>query len=261
MVNVHAAAVSPVADRLSISELAGLAGVTPRAVRHYHSIGLLPEPERDSSGYRRYGGGDVVALVRIVRLRAIGMPLPQIAERIHNAGNDDVSLPSALHALADELDAEIAGLASARDRLRKLAESTTFEQPVRTLTEALRSYGLLGPGDELRAGESWAATLLDALHPQGMAGVLDEASGLLADPTTLTALATLRERFRALNGRSSEEEVTALVNEVAAALPSGAADDRLVDLDLIEKLLSDRLNRAQRRFMRQLRHRITGGQS
>jgi DNA-binding transcriptional MerR regulator len=37
---------------LTISRLAAYAGVTVRALRHYHQIGLLPEPERDHSGYR-----------------------------------------------------------------------------------------------------------------------------------------------------------------------------------------------------------------
>ena len=36
---------------LTISQLASYAGVTVRAVRHYHVKGLLPEPDRDSSGY------------------------------------------------------------------------------------------------------------------------------------------------------------------------------------------------------------------
>ncbi len=39
---------------LTISQLASYAGVTVRAVRHYHAKGLLPEPPRDGSGYRRY---------------------------------------------------------------------------------------------------------------------------------------------------------------------------------------------------------------
>src|SRR5438876_421698 len=32
---------------LTIGQLAAYAGVTVRAVRHYHQIGLLPEPQRD----------------------------------------------------------------------------------------------------------------------------------------------------------------------------------------------------------------------
>ena len=39
---------------LTIGQLATYAGVTVRAVRHYHAKGLLPEPARDGSGYRRY---------------------------------------------------------------------------------------------------------------------------------------------------------------------------------------------------------------
>jgi DNA-binding transcriptional MerR regulator len=35
---------------LTIGDLARLAGTT---VRHYHAIGLLDEPPRDESGYRR----------------------------------------------------------------------------------------------------------------------------------------------------------------------------------------------------------------
>ena len=38
---------------LTISQLATYAGVTVRAVRHYHQIGLLPEPERDAPATAR----------------------------------------------------------------------------------------------------------------------------------------------------------------------------------------------------------------
>ncbi|HUZ52311.1 MAG TPA: MerR family DNA-binding transcriptional regulator [Streptosporangiaceae bacterium] len=58
---------------LTIGQLAAYAGVTVRAVRHYHQIGLLPEPERDASGYRRYGATAVVSLISYLdRLREIG---------------------------------------------------------------------------------------------------------------------------------------------------------------------------------------------
>ena len=60
---------------LTIGQLAAYAGVTVRAVRHYHQIGLLPEPERDASGYRRYGATAVVSLIRIRTLANAGVPL------------------------------------------------------------------------------------------------------------------------------------------------------------------------------------------
>ena len=39
---------------LTVSELAGEAGTSADAVRYYERIGLLPEPERTTSGYRQY---------------------------------------------------------------------------------------------------------------------------------------------------------------------------------------------------------------
>jgi DNA-binding transcriptional MerR regulator len=65
---------------LTIGRLASYAGVTIRAVRHYHQIGLLPEPERDASGYRTY---DAVAVVRLIRIRTLaeaGVPLARVRE-------------------------------------------------------------------------------------------------------------------------------------------------------------------------------------
>ena len=51
-----------------------------RAVRHYHQTGLLPEPERDHSGYRRYDARAVIDLIRIKTLAEAGVPLARISE-------------------------------------------------------------------------------------------------------------------------------------------------------------------------------------
>ena len=65
---------------LTISQLANYAGVTVRAVRHYHAKGLLPEPERDESGYRRYDAAAVVELIRIRTLAEAGVPLSRVRD-------------------------------------------------------------------------------------------------------------------------------------------------------------------------------------
>ena len=65
---------------LTISQLASYAGVTVRAVRHYHAKGLLPEPERDYSGYRRYDAKAVVELIKIRTLAQAGVPLARVQE-------------------------------------------------------------------------------------------------------------------------------------------------------------------------------------
>src|SRR3954468_19644852 len=65
---------------LTIKQLADYVGVTVRAVRHYHARGLLPEPERDGSGYRRYDATAVVELIRIRTLADAGVPLSRVQE-------------------------------------------------------------------------------------------------------------------------------------------------------------------------------------
>jgi DNA-binding transcriptional MerR regulator len=63
---------------LTIGQVAAATGLTVRAVRHYHACGLLAEPPRDASGYRRYGARDVIELVRIRTLASAGVPLARI---------------------------------------------------------------------------------------------------------------------------------------------------------------------------------------
>src|SRR5512146_1501019 len=66
--------------RITIGKLAHYAGVTIKAVRHYHQRGLIEEPPRDSSGYRRYSAQHAIALVKIKTLADAGVPLSRIKE-------------------------------------------------------------------------------------------------------------------------------------------------------------------------------------
>lgn len=63
---------------MRIGELATLAGVSTRAVRHYHASGVLPDPVRLSNGYRDYGAADLIRLLRVVRLTKIGLTLSEV---------------------------------------------------------------------------------------------------------------------------------------------------------------------------------------
>ncbi len=236
---------------LSISAVARLAGVTPRAIRHYHATGALPEVSRDSSGYRRYAADDVIAAVRVARLRALGMPIPQIAAAI-TTGGPERPLAESMHALADDLDREIAALTGVRDRLRALAGSPTLDHPAAALAVALRAGGRLAAGD-LPPAEARAAALVDALHPGGMPGMLEQAAVLLDDPAALERLDALLQRFRGLSAEHSEADVEQLATELAAAVPRPAGAAPSIDVDLMDKLMGDRLNPAQRRVLHRLR--------
>ncbi|MCC5652417.1 precorrin-8X methylmutase [Nostoc sp. XA013] len=68
------------ASCLTIKELTDAVGggLTPRMVRHYHQLGLLPQPVRSHSNYRLYTKKDVLRLQRIVALKQQGFQLNHI---------------------------------------------------------------------------------------------------------------------------------------------------------------------------------------
>ncbi|MEV4125760.1 MerR family transcriptional regulator [Nocardia sp. NPDC049707] len=107
------------------SELARAAGTTPRAVRHYHRLGLLAEPARSANGYRDYSLKDLARLMRIRWLAENGLPLGSVAtvltEKQSTTGADD--LRDDLHALISSCEREIAVLELKRQRLTRLLES------------------------------------------------------------------------------------------------------------------------------------------
>lgn len=87
---------------MRIGELAGIAGVSTRTVRHYHHLGLLPEPERRANGYREYGLRDAVALARVRRLTELGLGLEEVRDVLaDDAGRE-------LREVLAELDEDLA---------------------------------------------------------------------------------------------------------------------------------------------------------
>ncbi len=103
---------------LTIGQLADYVGVTVRAIRHYHQRGLLPEPERDASGYRRYGADAVVDLIRIKTLAAAGVPLARI-KTLLSAGPEQFA--QSVAQIDRALAARIRDLQQQRHRVAELA--------------------------------------------------------------------------------------------------------------------------------------------
>ncbi|WP_066908725.1 MerR family transcriptional regulator [Millisia brevis] len=73
---------------MRIGHLAAAANTTPRAVRHYHRLGLLSEPPRRANGYRDYTMADLARLMRIRWLADSGVPLGAIAAILAGAQDD-----------------------------------------------------------------------------------------------------------------------------------------------------------------------------
>lgn len=101
----------------STRELAELAGTTARTVRHYHQIGLLPEPERRSNGYKQYGVTHLIRLLRIKRLAELGVGLHTIAQL-----GDDAHPVETLRALDAELVEQMDRLSTARAEVTTMLE-------------------------------------------------------------------------------------------------------------------------------------------
>ncbi|MEN1929489.1 Cu(I)-responsive transcriptional regulator [Luteimonas sp. MJ250] len=109
----------------NIGEAAGLSGVTAKMIRHYESIGLIPEAARTAAGYRLYSSQDVHRLRFVKRARALGFSMKQIKVLL------------ALWSDRSRASAEVKSLAldHARDLGERIAEMQAMQ---RTLEELAR---------------------------------------------------------------------------------------------------------------------------
>jgi DNA-binding transcriptional MerR regulator len=126
---------------LTIGQVAAYAGVTVRAVRHYHQRGLLAEPARDSSGYRRYDADAVVDLIRIKTLSHAGVPLARIQELL-NAEPEQFS--QAITQIDEALTAKIRDLTDHRHHLAELDGGESLFLPAEFVDylDQLRAFGV-----------------------------------------------------------------------------------------------------------------------
>jgi len=115
---------SPSGD-LSIGDVCARCGVSPRTVRYYEELGLLPGVRRRAGGRRVYGSDELERLRFIQRLKALGLSLAEVRElnAVHGiAGSTGAMLERLDELLArrlGELDGRIAELAGLRDLIEK----------------------------------------------------------------------------------------------------------------------------------------------
>lgn len=63
---------------MRISELAQACAIPKETIRYYEKLGLMPEPQRQSNGYRRYNRQHLQRLMFIRHCRALDIPLSDI---------------------------------------------------------------------------------------------------------------------------------------------------------------------------------------
>ncbi|MDX3725925.1 MerR family transcriptional regulator [Streptomyces caniscabiei] len=117
--------------RVKIGDAAAFAGTTPRAIRHYHAIGLLAEPERGSDDRRRYGYDDMVRLLWIRRMADAGVSLDDIRAAFKGTTDIEQSLARLEESLASKAAAIEAQRASV-NRLREVGSPLGLLSPLVT---------------------------------------------------------------------------------------------------------------------------------
>ncbi|MER8231218.1 MerR family transcriptional regulator [Streptomyces sp. NPDC101490] len=163
---------------VTIGQAAAFVGVTVKTVRHYHRLGLVAEPERDGSGYRRYGSGELLKLVQVRTLAAAGVPLAEIGPML-GAGAERFG--AALADVERRLTERIDELAARRDTLHRLADGDRALLPERACAILERMRGL-GFGPSYVAAQREALVLARALVPEGFDGFLTQLEHGLDDP-------------------------------------------------------------------------------
>ncbi|WP_214408954.1 MerR family transcriptional regulator [Sphaerisporangium fuscum] len=162
----------------TIGQLADYAGVTTKAIRHYHERGLLPEPGRDSSGYRRYTAEHAIKLVKIRTLAHAGVPLARIKDLLDA---DPDTLTEAITEIDHDLDERIAQLRRTREQLAQLrGGDRLFVAPeVAAYLDDLRE---LGVSERMVRVERDGWILMQTASPEDAALWIAEKRELMTDP-------------------------------------------------------------------------------
>jgi precorrin-8X/cobalt-precorrin-8 methylmutase len=102
-------------DYLTIKELTAAVGgdITPRMVRHYHTLGLLPPAQRSIGNYRLYTRQNIQQLQRIVALKQQGFQLSHIQHLLKSDSGIDLS-PTLMAQLQQQYQSIIQQLARLR---------------------------------------------------------------------------------------------------------------------------------------------------
>jgi MerR family copper efflux transcriptional regulator len=130
---------------MNIGAAAQASGVSAKMIRHYESLGILPQAARSDAGYRRYTDADVARLAFVRRARAAGFSLAETGRLLALWTSDrrtarDVRALAAHH-LAD-VRARLVELQAIADTLEHLvAHCHGDERPECPIMDALDGTG------------------------------------------------------------------------------------------------------------------------
>ena len=107
----------------NIGEAARHSGVSAKMIRHYESLGLLPEARRTTAGYRLYDGKDIHTLRFVRRARDLGFSIDEIERLLglwQNRRRSSADVRRIAQAHIGDLDRRIDELLAMRRTLQRL---------------------------------------------------------------------------------------------------------------------------------------------
>jgi DNA-binding transcriptional MerR regulator len=212
---------------LTIGQLASYAGVSIRAVRHYHQVRLMPEPERNASGYRTY---DVNAVVRLIRIRTLveaGVPLARVQELLDS---DTKTFVEQTVQIDRELRARIRGLQEHRRRIAQLASGDSLAVPDE-VADYLDRVRAIGAAESLVEAERDAWILVAARYPDQIAAFMDDKVRQLEDPRVVRFY-QLISRIVTGGGQVDEHLIRETADLLVEMFEAAAASGQLEKQDL-----------------------------
>ena len=111
---------------MNIGEAAQAAGLTPKMIRDYEALGLIPQASRTESGYRQYTKHDVDMLRFIRQARSMSFSIKQVQQLLSlwsDSERESGDVKALAHAQMAELDRKIAELAGMKAALEQIAAS------------------------------------------------------------------------------------------------------------------------------------------
>lgn len=204
---------------LTIGRLAAYAGVTVRAVRFYHQKGLLTEPKRDASGYRRYNAEAVVELIRIRTLAEAGVPLSRVRELLA-AGPDEFT--AAVEGIDGRLRSEIRAKQDHRRRIARLAAGDRLALPPAAVAY-LNHLRALGIPDRMVDLERDAWILVAAQLPEQMPTLMSLKRAQLDNPAVIDLYNDL---WSAVDWKPDDPRLPALADRLVALIEATSKDEQ-----------------------------------
>lgn len=195
----------------TVKQLADLAGISARALRYYHQIGLLRPGRINEVGYRFYGPAEVDRLQQILFYRELGLSLDEIASLLDDPDFDRRTA----------LQSHLAALRQQRERLDSLI--LTVEKTIQHET------GGTDMTDEEKF-EGFKKQIIQENEEQYGAEIRSKYGDSEIDRANARVLSLTREEYNAWNTLGAE-----ILSELEQAVrshsdPNGETGKHLVDL-------------------------------